>query len=570
MNKKFTTLLGISFIVANFIGCNISDYSYNESSKSDNKKIINVQDVNTMYENGLIPIYNDDKKSIIEKYKLPSLERMSTEDQDKFVNNEQVIKRIDDFKIATNDFYTPENNWKSIYNTSKQSVYDKVNSLKIVEFSGTTGSELNRFIEENTNSQILITSSEIMVDEPINIKSNIFLKGNGNTKLICNAPIDKAIILDKVENSGISGLKIDGNFNYGVYIIQSNNVLIKENNISNVNNKAIVVMGKNSYVNIISNYIHENKHGAIFINGNSSYGVIEGNTLLNNDGKENLTAGIVLASLEIKDMYTAYNKHQDIYLYDLKDAPNNNVIKDNLIENGHSSGIYSDGGYMNYIVENEIRNNDKEGICLDYGTFGTYVYQNKIISNGGRSRQSDEDLERDFIGGFGRLEDGSSPAKLPGISIDNAAYNIIKDNIINLNYGSGIKMVRSGYRNIIMMNNISDNNAGESDKFHFFGIELGHASEPDKPVKGLDFTADYENIICRNTISGVHYSGIFIAEECYINDIFDNTIMDSEMFSIESLTDKFNSSVNNLANKESRGISLSNSVATIVLPNSIK
>ena len=28
--------------------------------------------------------------------------------------------------------------------------------------------------------------------------------------------------------------------------------------------------------------------------------------------------------------------------------------------------------------------------------------------------------------------------------------------------------------------------------FHFFGIEIGHESTPDEPVKGLDFTASYE------------------------------------------------------------------------------
>lgn len=564
-NKKIILILGISFLLTSLTGCNIQ----NDIGNQSNKNIVDVKDVNIMYQNGLIPIYDDDKVSIIDKYKLPSLERMSSEEQQEFVNNKQVIKRIRDLNISESSFYTPENNWKNIYNNSKQLVYKDINNLNTVEFVGSTSSELNKFIEENPNNQIIINSSEIIINETINMKSNVFLKGNGNTKFVCNSNLDKAIILDNVENSGVSGIEINGDYNYGIYVVKSKNILINKNEISNADNKAITIMGNNSYINLIGNYIHDNKHGAIFINGNSSNGVIEGNTIFNNDGKENLTAGIVLASLEIKDLYTAYNEHQDIYLYDLKEAPNNNVIIGNIIENGHSSGIYSDGGYMNYIVENEIKNNDKEGICLDYGTFGTYVHQNKIISNGGRSRQSDEDLQRDFIGDIGRLEDGSSPAKLPGISIDNSAYNIIKDNIINLNYGSGIKMVRAGYRNIIIMNNVSDNNAGESDLFHFFGIEIGYASKPDEPVKGLDFTADYENIVCRNTISGSHYSGIFIAEECYINDFFDNTIMDVEVFSMESLTDKHNNSVNNLADKESRGISLSNSAPSIVLPNSV-
>ena len=75
----------------------------------------------------------------------------------------------------------------------------------------------------------------------------------------------------------------------------------------------------------------------------------------------------------------------------------------------------------------------------------------------GRLRQSDEDLEADFVTTFGRLSDGSSPAKLPGISIDNSAYNTIVNNNVTQNYGSGVKMVRSAYRNIIMENSVSDN-----------------------------------------------------------------------------------------------------------------
>ena len=129
--------------------------------------------------------------------------------------------------------------------------------------------------------------------------------------------------------------------------------------------------------------------------------------------------------MEVEDKYTPYNEFKDEYLYDLKKSPNHNVVKDNLIQGNYSSGFYCDGGYMNYIIHNTIEDNEKEGMCLDYGTFGTYVSENTIRRNGVRNRQTDEDLVADFILGAGRLEDGSSTAKLPGISIDNSAYNIV-------------------------------------------------------------------------------------------------------------------------------------------------
>ena len=109
-------------------------------------------------------------------------------------------------------------------------------------------------------------------------------------------------------------------------------------------------------------------------------------------------------------------------------------------------------------------------------------------------------------------------------------------------------MVRSGYRNLILSNLITDNNAGENEAYHGFGVELGHASEPDEPVKGLDFTADYENTVARNVISGNHYSGIYIAQDDYCNDLIDNVIMDCEQFSVENFSDYFNSAVGNNTN----------------------
>ena len=226
------------------------------------------------------------------------------------------------------------------------------------------------------------------------------------------------------------------------------------------------------------------------------------------------------------------------------------MLYQNNVKHNNSSGIYSDGAYQIYIIENIIYQNDKEGMCLDYGTFGAYVSNNIVKENGGRLRQSDEDLEADFVTAFGRLSDGSSPAKLPGISIDNSAYNTIVNNNVTQNYGSGVKMVRSAYRNIIMENTVSDNNKGKSESFHFFGIEVGHASTPDEPVKGLDFTASYENIVCRNIVTGSNYAGVFLAEGSYCNDVFDNTILGSEWFAIECHSTMFNSMPNNTMDQE--------------------
>lgn len=91
------------------------------------------------------------------------------------------------------------------------------------------------------------------------------------------------------------------------------------------------------------------------------------------------------------------------------------------------------------------------------------------------------------------MADGSSPAKLPGISLDNTAYNTIYGNIVRDNYGSGIKAVRSAFSNTILCNQIIDNNRGASDTFHFFGIELSTDLNADEAVQGLDLPLPREH-----------------------------------------------------------------------------
>lgn len=492
---------------------------------------------------------SEDKLSILSRYDMPELERMSAEDAVDKMADLQVLKKIEVLGIDRTDFYTPEYNWKAIYNESLVAVKDALDFDETVEFNGTTASELNAFLEGRSQVRVEVTAAELTLDETIDVPSDVWLSGT-DTALTGDGEdnVTYGILIEDAGHAAVSGMQLKSGFDYGIYIINSNQVLIRDNEVANAALKGICVMDANTQINLINNSVHDNGNGAIFFNGEITGCIIQGNTVYQNRGTRNLTAGIVFSSMIVKDKYTAYNEFLDEYLYDLKETPNHNVVKDNLIQGNYSSGFYSDGAYMNYVIDNCIEDNEKEGMCLDYGTFGTYVSGNTIRRNGDRNRQTDEDLEADFILGAGRLADGSSTAKLPGISIDNSAYNIVYNNNINENSGSGVKMVRSGYRNLILSNLITDNNAGENEAYHGFGVELGHASEPDEPVKGLDFTADYENIVARNVISGHHYSGIYIAQDDYCNDLIDNVIMDCEQFSVENFSDYFNSAVGNNTN----------------------
>lgn len=504
------------------------------------------------YDTAAVKLNPKDCVSLITANNLPALSRMAAEDSSKYMENLQVLQKIEKLGIDTASFETPELNWKNLYNEVTQTMAEKNVYANQITFAGTTVSALNALIQSTDNAYITMTSGQVVLDEPIRMKSNIGLNGKGTVFYAAEGKtISQAVIAEDCTNFALHNMDLSaGGYDYGVYIIRSNTFSIEGCTIQKSTYKGLVIMGENKHFTIKNNTVSYNGNGAVFLDGAISDGIIAGNDVVDNYGTRNLTAGIVMTSMEIEDYYTAYNEFKDEHLYNLLDTPHDIVLYQNNVKHNNSSGIYSDGAYQIYIVENIIYQNDKEGMCLDYGTFGAYVSNNIIKENGGRLRQSDGDLEADFVTAFGRLPDGSSPAKLPGISIDNSAYNTIVNNNVTQNYGSGVKMVRSAYRNIIMENTVSDNNMGKSESFHFFGIEIGHASTPDEPVKGLDFTASYENIVCRNIVTGSNYAGVFLAEGSYCNDVFDNTILNSEWFAIECHSTLFNSMPNNIMDQD--------------------
>jgi hypothetical protein len=202
---------------------------------------------------------------------------------------------------------------------------------------------------------------------------------------------------------------------------------------------------------------------------------------------------------------------------------------------------------------NSIQGNVKEGLCLDNGATANVVTSNVIQQNGTRWGQTDQTLRLDFV--EGRLPDGTAAAKLPGISIDNGAYNIVYANNISHNSGGGIKMVRTGLFNVLGLNVLESNNDGETIYFRFFGIELGSAPG-DAPSEELDFTPSRGNVIFSNVLRGTHSSGIYIEGGSDQNSIFDNVIKDVKIWAIESVLVMDNDAHDNITDAPSENVAL--------------
>lgn len=500
----------------------------------------------------------DNSVDIITRYNLPSLSRMDTTDQEKYVDSLQVMKKIAKLNLSEEDFVYPEKSMEQVMSVNAEKQEDLVCYFSDrVLFDGDTSAKLQQCINDNPGKEIFIESKQVIFTNSISVPSNVYINGNG-VNIATNSEVKNAFLVENADNVILEGFNLNGGFQYGIYVIDSQNIEIRACDIWGLTQKAIVTIGNCKHIRINDNRFIENQCGAIYFDGDISLGEITNNEIKNSRGTSNWMAGIVLCGVGIQDKADIWELFDENHhfpkkdtLYSEIDCPHDIVVADNLVENNQASGIYCDGAYRCYLTGNRVRDNDKEGICLDYGSFGCYLYGNTFERNGRRGNQTDKDLEMDFVLEGGRLEDGSAKAKLPAISLDNTAYNVLVNNTVSNNYGGGIKMVRTTVRCMIAENIVKNNNMGASEAYHFFGIEVGSAIA-DAESTEMDFTADYENIICRNLISGNHYSGVFIGEGGYVNDVFDNVIMQTQMFSVESVSTMFNSIVNNIADRDVR------------------
>lgn len=549
MKKKAGEIIAIccAFVFGIFVGKEIffvSPANDVVNSDAEANKIIE-QDVS---------FSSDIKTDILTRHALPDLERMEVNDQDQYVNNKEVIKRLELLGIEKNSILYPELKLSDVEEDISTLINGYNNERKKILFQGTTSNELQQAINDNPNAIIDIHIEQIQLYSTITLQNNTIINGNGVTFIADG--LQYGLVGDNISDIYINNVCIEGNIDYGMYFVDSNNISVSSCKINGMLQKPVCIVGTTSGLSICNNEMCNNQAGGLYIAGNVSDGIVSSNRIENNGGTSNWMAGIVLTSIVPEDKYNIWESFNEAHhfpsrenYYAQLDCPHEIILRNNQVKYNNASGIYSDGAYMCYALNNTVYQNDKEGICLDYATIGFYLKENIFKENGRRIRQTDEALSMDFVLEAGKMDDGSAKSKLPGVSLDDTAYNILENNIVIGNYGGGIKMVRSTIRTLIMENIIKDNNMGQNDVFHFFGIELGSAAGD---VNGANMAGsvlpDYENIICRNSITGNHYSGIFVGEECYTNDIFDNVIMEPQMFSVEAISKKFNSMVNNLSN----------------------
>ncbi len=426
----------------------------------------------------------------------------------------------------------------------------------VVSFTGDKASALNRVLQKSL--AVRVASPALSVDEPIRIAHSGTFLDLGAARLTANDALPYMLRVDTAAGVTLMG----GEFAAGdsaILVNGSEHVLVQSVHIRGLKGNGVVVT-HSSHVVIRGGEFTGLGRAPVLLHGGTSSTVVERNEIVRNAGSSNMSAAVVISDREVDvsvrgealfgpDNYWVLEQPMQQRLH----PPRGNLIVRNHLAWNASSAIYLDGAVGNIAALNLIEGNAKEGICLDNGATANVVTLNDVLQNGSRWGESDAVMEKDAIKAGGRLPNGTPAAKVPGISIDNAAFNVVFANQVTHNFGGGIKIVRTGYFNAIGLNTIFANNDGASDRFHFFGIELG-AAGLDTPSPELEGAPSSGNIVFSNTIRGNHYSGIFFASGSDNNDVFDNVIIDAEKWALEAVVPMTNSSLNNLTVMPSRNI----------------
>jgi hypothetical protein len=169
-----------------------------------------------------------------------------------------------------------------------------------------------------------------------------------------------------------------------------------------------------------------------------------------------------------------------------------------------AQGVYLAGALACRVSRSVLARSNKEGICFDWGTAMCELTSSAVAGNGRRASLSAEEIRADFIGRFPLLPDGSSAAKLPGVSMDNAAFNTVSRNLLVGNHGGAVKFVRACVGNRVEMNAGWSNSAGNNRHMRFPRYADAGAFDPLGEFGGsalCDLGPSYGNIIRRNLIA---------------------------------------------------------------------
>jgi hypothetical protein len=471
-------------------------------------------------------------QSMFRRYHIPPLERIIVKPNNtqakKILAQARALKRAEAVSIPFAALEDPHTYQQTLRNKIQQALPD-FKAAHQHQFSGQKASELNQLFNnlgDGIHCVYLPSNAQIEIDEPVYLPANVLLDGR-DSELVANHPIAPACVIMNHHHVGLINIDIKTP-GLGILLQNTRHAILRNIYIPNCE-RGIAIIEHGEFIEFNAIHIHD-PAGGMLVQGNVSHVWLHDSHILAGKRSDNGGAGILMTDASLKPNIEQHSWGESLTepLYPVEQPAPHALLLENNNFSGHvAQGVYIDGGYGIVVANNLIADNDKEGMCLDFGAVNNLVMENNFVSNGWRARQSDQSLRDDLILSFGKLADGSAVSKLPAISLDNAAQNMVIWNVIREGAGDGIKIVRTGVRNFLMFNMIADNNKGESNRLHFSGILLGGAELEegiDANDHPLDFLPSVENLVVGNIIYGPHFMGILLDKGATFNDIYDNMI----------------------------------------------
>ena len=348
--------------------------------------------------------------------------------------------------------------------------------------------------------------------------------GMTNNQIYSNESYGIYINSDTADNNSIVSNTIFGtNQNSGVYISAADNTIIRDNTVYNNSQYGLYFTGTATQCGMTNNQIYSNESYGIYIN----YDTADNNSIVSNN-------------------IWGTNQDSGVYI----SAADNTIIRDNTIYNNSQYGLYFTGSATQCgMTNNQIYSNATAGVFINSDD----ADNNSIVSNHIWGTNQDR-----------------------GIVINNADYQIIRDNTIHNNSQYGLSCIGSATQCGISNNQIYSNES--------YGIYINSDTADNNTIVSNNIwglNQDYgiyinngdNQIIRDNTIHNNFFYGLCFAGTAMYCGMTNNKIYSNDNYGIYISSDTAdNNSIvsNNIwgANQD-RGIVINNADYQIIRDNSI-
>ena len=295
---------------------------------------------------------------------------------------------------------------------------------------------------------------------------------------------------------------------FGSIVVERSNIIVDGNGYLLQGSRSINGFQLENVNNVtIQNVKVQNFSTAISL-VNSSYTVVYGNELVNNDH------GVNIYSSSYNTI--SRNRIADNYLrgIEIYEASEFNVVSENNITNNFRN-MYISGSSNNMVSDNTITKSDYEGICL-YWAPGNMVSGNTIT-------KSNYDSIALYWAAGNNISGNTLKDNYHSVSLYGSSENTVSVNRIT-NCNRGIDIYSSSEANSIHGNTIADNDQG----IHLYSAAKNVISGNNVTGnnRGVDVYSSHESTISGNTLTGNNY-GVYLSSSSD-NNISDNTITDSK------------------------------------------